>query len=531
MPYVIHVEARTEGRPAPPQRRTVVDTSRMTIGRAAECSVRLKDEKKTVSRLHAVVDLQGTAHVLTVVSQINPVFINGAKIGPGESAPVKADDVLEIGDFTLQVLEVHQAPATPPASSSRQAAPSPFDFGLAGSGNTGSGDDPFRSLDDLIQPKPKPPPAAGPDPFQLPARKSAGRNSDGIVEGLGGISHLDLGRGRESTDPLLNVLNSGSSAGRAAGGPTFNPQPAGASLDQILGRGPAKPLGQPLVDLSRHHAGGSSNIDHVQPINMAFTAPHIRAEARQAPPPPPAASSPADPFDGFDPFGSLLKPRSAEPAVRADPRQGDAPSPVSNSGSGAASGLAAFLEGAGLAHPQITDAEAEAFLRECGAIVRASVEGLVGLLLARSELKKEMRAEDRTMVGSRDNNPLKLMTDPQEAMGYLFGAHARLSGAFLPPVQAVQDACDDLRVHEIALMAGMRAAFHGALKRFDPKLLERQVGKQTGSFSINKKVKLWDAFIAHHDKLSRDAEDDLLKVFGKDFLGTYMAQVRRLRSR
>lgn len=68
---------------------------------------------------------------------------------------------------------------------------------------------------------------------------------------------------------------------------------------------------------------------------------------------------------------------------------------------------------------------------------------------------------------------------------------------------------DDLRVHEIALMAGMRAAFQGALKRFDPQLIERELEKQKGSFS--------------------DAEDDLLKVFGKEFLGTYMAQVRRLR--
>jgi len=141
-----------------------------------------------------------------------------------------------------------------------------------------------------------------------------------------------------------------------------------------------------------------------------------------------------------------------------------------------------------------------------------------------------MRAEDRTMVASRDNNPLKLMTDPREAMGYLFDKRERLSGAFLPPVQAVHDACDDLRVHEIALMAGMRAAFQGALKRFEPQLIEREADKQKGAFSLNKKVKLWDAFVAHHEKLSRDAEDDLLKVFGKEFLGTYMAQVRRLRS-
>jgi type VI secretion system FHA domain protein len=210
------------------------------------------------------------------------------------------------------------------------------------------------------------------------------------------------------------------------------------------------------------------------------------------------------------------------PPAEAGPEQ--AASPIATSAA-----LVAFLEGAGLAHLQVSEEDAEKFLRESGSIVRAAVEGLIGLLLARSELKKEMRAEDRTMVASRDNNPLKLMTDPREAMGYLFDRRERLSGAFLPPVQAVHDACDDLRVHEIALMAGMRAAFQGALKRFEPQLIEREVDKQKGSFSLNKKVKLWDAFVAHHEKLTREAEDDLLKVFGREFLGTYMAQVRRLR--
>jgi type VI secretion system FHA domain protein len=559
MAYVVTVETRTDGRRAPPERRTV-NTSRMTIGRGAECSVRLDDTKKHVSRVHAVVDLQGSAHVLTVMSTVNPVMLNGARIGPGETAPLKPDDVIEIGDFTVQVLEVHEARPTPGASSAREIASSPFDFGLAGAGDTTPGDDPFRGLDDLLPAKP--PPAARPDPnsdpFQMmgaPPPRS-GSLADGLVAGLGGISHADLGTPGDSTDPLAQLLSSAGGARQDAGGPSFNPQPFGAgaaSLDQILARGPAAPIGQPLADMMQQHAAGASNIDHVQPLNVAYHAPSIRAEPRKAPPPEarkaPVEAKAPDPFGGFDPFGSLIHPKPAERIPAAEMPEPEAreeepapsrasppsPAPVSRpaapaSGPAATSALAAFLEGAGLGHLQVSEADADTFLRESGAIVRACVEGLIGLLLARSELKKEMRAEDRTMVASRDNNPLKLMTDPREALGYLFDKRERLSGAFLPPVQAVGDACDDLRVHEIALMAGMRAAFQGALKRFDPQLIEREADKQKGSFTLNKKVKLWETFVAHHEKLSRDAEDDLLKVFGKEFLGTYMAQVRRLRS-
>src|SRR3954470_19651297 len=551
MAYVVTVEARTDGRLARSERRTV-NTSRMTIGRGAECSVRLDDTKKHVSRVHAVVDLQGAGHVLTVMSTVNPVMLNGARIGPSETAPVKPDDRIEIGDFSVQILEVHQAQPTPGASAARQMPASPFDFGLSGGGDTTPGDDPFRGLDDLVPAKPSPTAQAdfGADPFQMmgapPAR--SGAHTDGLIDGLGGISHTDLGTPGDSTDPLASLLNSATPVGRGPDGPSFNPQAFGAgaaSLDQILARGPAAPIGQPLANMIKHHGAGASNIDHVQPLNVAYNAPSIRAEPRRAPPEArkaqaKAPSSPADPFDGFDPFASMLGRKPAEPIAAAEEiaepqaqEEEPAPRPIAAepvSAAAATSAVTAFLEGAGLAHLQVSDADADAFLRESGAIVRACVEGLIGLLLARSELKKEMRAEDRTMVASRDNNPLKLMTDPRDALSYLFDKRERLSGAFLPPVQAVSDACDDMRVHEIALMAGMRAAFQGALKRFDPQLIEREADKQKGSFTLNRKVKLWETFVAHHEKLTRDAEDDLLKVFGKEFLGTYMAQVRRLRT-
>src|SRR5262245_18014301 len=174
MPYVISVETRAEGGFSAPEQRTV-HTSRLTIGRGAECSVRLNDVKKHVSRVHAVVDLKGPGHVLTVMSSVNPVVLNGARIGPGESAPVKADDVIEIGDFTVHVLEVHEAGATPGASATRQLESSPFDFGLSGGGDTVPGDDPFKGLDDLIPAKPRP--AAAPEPMPDPFMFAAGKGA------------------------------------------------------------------------------------------------------------------------------------------------------------------------------------------------------------------------------------------------------------------------------------------------------------------------------------------------------------------
>lgn len=191
--------------------------------------------------------------------------------------------------------------------------------------------------------------------------------------------------------------------------------------------------------------------------------------------------------------------------------------------------LRAFLEGAGVPHKELSAAESERMLRDCGAIMRAAVEGIMMLLLARAEMRKEFEAEERTMVAARDNNPLKLMSDPHEAMDFLFDPAERTDG-FLDPVQAVGDACEDLRSHELALMAGMRAAILGALRRFDPHVIERAFEKSAKGFSLaSRKAKLWELFVEQQDKLARDAQEDFNKVFGRDFMGAYQAQLRRLK--
>ena len=161
---------------------------------------------------------------------------------------------------------------------------------------------------------------------------------------------------------------------------------------------------------------------------------------------------------GDEPTPAQMVPPGAENAPPEEtfiPQKRAAAPPLAAAGTSDA--LRAFLEGAGVPHKDLSPAQSERMLRECGAILRSAVEGIMMLLLARAELRKEFEAEERTMVAARDNNPLKLMSDPHEAMDFLFDPAERTDG-FLDPVQAVGDACEDLRTHELALMAGMRAA-------------------------------------------------------------------------
>lgn len=134
------------------------------------------------------------------------------------------------------------------------------------------------------------------------------------------------------------------------------------------------------------------------------------------------------------------------------------------------------------------------------------------------------------MVAARDNNPLKLMGDPHEALEFLLDPGDRTEG-FLDPVQSIRDASDDLRTHELALMAGMRSAILGALRRLDSQVLEKAFDKSAAGFSLaSRKARLWEFFMQQQQQLAQEAQEDFNKAFGRDFMSGYQAQLRRLKS-
>jgi two-component system, NtrC family, response regulator AtoC len=78
------------------------------IGRAPDAPIRLDHD--SVSRKHAALRL-GPPRVEDLGS-LNGTFVNQRKLSPGEQVPIKAGDVLRIGDIDL-LLQAASAPATP----------------------------------------------------------------------------------------------------------------------------------------------------------------------------------------------------------------------------------------------------------------------------------------------------------------------------------------------------------------------------------------------------------------------------------
>lgn len=101
----------------------------------------------------------------------------------------------------------------------------------------------------------------------------------------------------------------------------------------------------------------------------------------------------------------------------------------------------------------------------------------------------------------------------------------------MQPVQAMQDAYDDLRAHQFGFMAGMRAALSGMLERLNPEQLQQRLMQKTvfdSLFPMNHRAKLWDLFTEQYSAIAREAQEDFHILFSREFLRAYEAQIARL---
>lgn len=283
-----------------------------------------------------------------------------------------------------------------------------------------------------------------------------------------------------------------------------------------------QPLGQPVTQPSTQPSTQPLSREFSQPLSQPLSQPITQPLTRPIPQPP-APPAPAAPPADFDEPMTMVSPRPVPPRASAAPVT--SPPPAAAAAPDAL--LAAFRDGLGL--PGVPAALGEDEMRLLGRLLRESAQGTVQLLLSRAALKREMRAEV-TVIAARENNPLKFSPSAEVALQYLLGGP---KPGFLPPEQAMRDAYNDLRAHQLGMMAGMRSALDGVLQRFDPAVLEGQIAKRSGLGALlggNRRAQLWEQFQALYSQLSREASDDFHQLFGKAFLAAYEDYIDQLQS-
>ena len=459
-----------------------------SLGRSPDNTLVLDDPGKYVSRVHATVSWRDGGYFLEDVGS-NPSVVNDRPLGRGREIALAHGDRIVIGDYRLEAALDTPPPGLPPAPPNNPDLP-------------------------LFVPPPPPvpvhlPPLHAEAPSALDATAPS-PFSTGLPDALAGVSLLDAGFD-----------------GQAGGGE----DPLGLNL---FGAGPAQ------AKLAR-----GADSDHASPELLPFQAGRsLDAVALPVAPPPPRpalAAAAAGGFsipDGYDPLADLLAPLAVSfmpappeanmPAPAAPPAGRPAPAPSQSPAAASDSEvLQALLRGLGLPDLKLNRSGPEV-AETVGAMLREATAGTIDVLMARALTKKESRIE-MTMLSVRSNNPLKFFPNADSALTQML--NSAMPG-YMPPVQAMANAFDDLRAHELAVIAGMRAALGAVLHRFDPVQIESRLALPTvfdKMMGTSRKAKMWDRLVELYGEIAREADDDLQRLFGEKFSEAYEEQVARLR--
>ncbi|TBU76041.1 type VI secretion system-associated FHA domain protein TagH [Phytopseudomonas daroniae] len=483
----------------PGQRAEVeLDRGELKIGRSVGNDWVLPDPERLVSSQHCVIQYRDGIYYITDTSTNGVILQNaGTRLRRGSSEPLEDGEVLKIGEYEIRAQISGIALASAPAPS-------------------GATDDPFNSFEALLnrsaQPLEMPPvnaPAASVTPS--PRRDSPFDTKPDLFDFL---------------SPPAAVAPSVSDHLPAQHHDFRPPRPSQPAAPAIDTAAPPTPPASvipadwdPFADLQAASAPPIPDPFAETPRGEAVAVPDSFAEL----PPMPAVEIPA--FTADEP---LVQPLPVvEPIVAPQPAPAPAPAaPAADDGEL----MEAFLRGAGLQQLRLDRAAAAAQMEAIGRSYRLMVEGLIDVLRARASLKGEFRMA-QTMIQPIQNNPLKFAPNVDEALLLLLRHDNQ---AFMAPDQAVGESFDDLRAHQLALMAGVQAAIKHLLARFEPSELEGRLNKPSGLSALlpnGRRAHYWELFTELYATISQEAEDGFQELFGREFSRAYEEHIARLRGR
>jgi type VI secretion system protein len=530
MPLVLNVTARDPALlPGGTQRVEV--RGRLTIGRGADNDLVLPDPERQLSKNHCLIQFDGRSYTLTDTST-NGVYLNDSPERLMRDVPVGLIEgcILRIGAYEMTVVAI--APDGGLASSPPGFGGSPgfadysgpnqgrLDDGLFGDpfaaplssqGFGAQSDDPF-GFETPAAPAPGRPGYAPPprhdDPFGFggPSGAAPSAQDDPFAFGPSSASPSPFGQAIPDDDALFGPA------------PVQDPWPAQPQHDHTpseqMAFSPSKatteaiPDDWDLSDLGVELNPQAAKFTPSPQPDPGFAQPAMRPAT---PPPQPVPPQPATP----QPVPPQLAPQQLAPQQPAPPTAGgDAL-------------VRAFLAATGVPPDALNPADGARLMQVAGEMLQAMSRGLIAILAARASTKQEFRIE-RTMIGAARNNPLKILESPEEALQVLLSAQ---TPGFTSGPRAVEEALDDIKSHQLAVLAGMQMALTTVIARFDPAKLEKRLEQSSLLESVlpaARKARYWELFKTLYKEIAGELEDDFQKAFGTEFARAYREQIERL---
>ncbi len=368
-----------------------------------------------------------------------------------------------------------------------------------------------------------------PSPLHDGDRLQVGQYSIEIrCEAVAAPAFLDPAPERPSARSLPGGLDPWSMQAAPSTAPPAAPQPVSHSFPPAAPPGAMPAPEGPSVAGS---AGGAGDI---------WSLPGSGSGTASAPPtgpapvpswPIPSAPQTTDPPApvGSEPAGGAPALGQPAPTMQNTAPPGGMPDPSGYAqGSGTDAGFAApppagpqdaalleIIEGAaGLASGTLSRGDAQTAAREIGETLRALTEELSGLLQARAVARRSVRSAQVTMIGREDNNPLKFMPTPDQALGIMFGPPRP---GFQRGPAAVRAGFADIKTHQYATHAALQPALAQLLEDLTPEAIE----KRLEGVRLNRKSRAWEMYVERWDAKTRPHENGLLDVFLALFAEAY----------
>ncbi|MEJ6023500.1 type VI secretion system-associated FHA domain protein [Ramlibacter sp. PS4R-6] len=241
-----------------------------------------------------------------------------------------------------------------------------------------------------------------------------------------------------------------------------------------------------------------------------------------------------------DPWAALQASAETMPLVAAPPPEDDpfgadwgfttTFGPVNTAGGGGgfdaasmeAGEVASFFQGLGVEAGTMSKGELEAM----GRLVRLLVLGVLDLHATVTGVKKDLRSEDRTMMATKDNNPLKTAWPAETKLKYLFGGRLAAVG-FVSAERAMREVLVDLVAHNTASAAAARAAIEGTLRDLAPATLRTKLlGEGTKLFEG---TRAWDAYSKWYEEQGADMQKWAQRQLDRHFTEAYLRESLRIR--
>jgi type VI secretion system protein len=185
-----------------------------------------------------------------------------------------------------------------------------------------------------------------------------------------------------------------------------------------------------------------------------------------------------------------------------------------------------LIESLGLSKWNLSEQKKAEISQVVGELMRETMTGLMQALSFRKKIKEEFRI-NVTTIQPVENNPLKFSANLEDALENMF---IKNNKAYQKPLDAVRDGFHGISEHQLAVLAGIQAAFKGMLERLDPAQLEQRFEKyrKAGVIKVGQKSKNWDSYKEFHQDLINNMDNSFQHLFGYDFVQAYEDQLQKL---